>query len=100
MKNKTTLTPFEWKVLGATAQIPLGETRTYQGVAKAIGNPNAARAVGQALKRNPFAPVIPCHRVVRSDGSLGGYQGKTGLAQKEFLLRTEQEIAQHLTNKK
>ena len=95
-KPKKTLTVFEWQVLAAAALIPPGETRTYQGIARAIGNPKASRAVGQALKNNPFAPVVPCHRVIRSDGSLGGYQGKMGSAKKEFLLRLEKEIAPYV----
>ena len=100
IKPKKTLTSFEWQVLGAAAQIPPGETRTYQWIARAIGRPKAARAVGQALRNNPFAPVVPCHRVIKSDGSLGGYQGKTGLARKEFLLRLEKEIAPYLKKDK
>ena len=93
MKTKSRLTEFEWQVLAATMTIPYGETRTYQWIAEKIGRPKAARAVGQALRINPFAPVIPCHRVIRTDGTLGGYQGKTGLAQKARLLRTEREVA-------
>ena len=87
------LTKFEWEVLNVTLQIPIGETRSYRWVARAIGRPKAVRAVGQALKKNPYAPVIPCHRVVREDGSLGGYQGKSGIKKKERLLRLEKEIA-------
>ena len=90
---KKILTPFEWQVLGAVTQIPAGETRSYQEVAEAVGRPKAARAVGQALRNNPFAPVIPCHRVIRRDGSLGGYQGKTSLKKKSLLLRIEKEVA-------
>ena len=95
MKNLN-LTPFQWQVLAVTAMIPHGETRTYQWIARKIGRPKAARAVGQALRINPFAPVIPCHRVIRTDGSLGGYQGKSGLAKKDFLLKIEKETAAHL----
>ncbi len=91
--NKENLTSFQWQVLGVTATIPYGETRTYQWIAQRIGRPKAARAVGQALRINPYAPVIPCHRVIRTDGSLGGYQGKSGLAKKEFLLKIEKESA-------
>ena len=91
MKKK--LTFFQWQVLAATTMIPWGETETYQWIARRIGRPLAARAVGQALKINPYAPVIPCHRVIRTDGSLGGYQGKLGLAKKEFLLKIEKESA-------
>ena len=94
--DKNNLTSFQWQVLAVTAMIPHGETRSYQWIAQRIGRPKAARAVGQALRINPFAPVIPCHRVIRTDGSLGGYQGKTGLAKKTFLLKIEKETAPHL----
>ena len=90
--DKKNLTSFQWQVLGVTATIPYGETRTYQWIARRIGRPKAARAVGQALKINPYAPVIPCHRVIKTDGSLGGYQGKSGLTKKDFLLKMEKEI--------
>lgn len=81
------LTPFQRKVLGATAQIPFGETRTYAWVARKIGQPRAARAVGRALATNPIAIVLPCHRVLGSDGSLHGYGG--GLPLKKKLLELE-----------
>ena len=90
--NKIKLTPFQCKVLKVTSQIPIGQTRSYQWVAKKVGNPKAVRAVGQALKKNPYPVIIPCHRVVRRDGSLGGYQGKKGIKKKEQLLRLEKEI--------
>lgn len=86
----TQLTPFEWRVLAATATIPLGETRSYKWVAKKIGSPKATRAVGQALHKNPFPLIIPCHRVVRSDGSLGGFAG--GIEKKRRLLEIEKQI--------
>ena len=91
--HKNNLTSFQWQVLGVAATIPYGETQTYQWIAQKIGRPKAARAVGQALRINPYAPVIPCHRVIRTDGSLGGYQGKSGLTKKNILLKMEQEIA-------
>lgn len=81
--------PFDRDVWNACAQIPRGETRTYGWIARKIGRPHAARAVGTALGRNPFAPGIPCHRVVRSDGSLGGYSGRGGLRRKKALLEAE-----------
>jgi methylated-DNA-[protein]-cysteine S-methyltransferase len=81
------LTPFQRLVYAAISEIPSGQTRTYQWVARRIGRPRAARAVGQALHRNPFAPSVPCHRIVRSDGSLGGYAG--GLRKKLALLKQE-----------
>ncbi len=75
-----------WK---ACHSIPKGEVRTYGWIAKRIGKPGAARAVGMALGANPFAPTIPCHRVVRSDGGMGGYSGDGGVATKRRLLREE-----------
>jgi methylated-DNA-[protein]-cysteine S-methyltransferase len=80
-------TPFEQKVYKAILKIPRGETKSYQWVAEKIGHPKAARAVGNALNKNPYTIIIPCHRVVRSDGSLGGYSG--GLALKNKLLAEE-----------
>ncbi|MBI3323151.1 MAG: MGMT family protein [Candidatus Omnitrophica bacterium] len=82
-------TPFQRKVYEALLKIPRGQVRTYAEVARTIGRPRAARAVGQALKRNRWAPAIPCHRVVASDGKLGGYSGPGGLAGKRRLLRRE-----------
>ena len=58
-------------------------------MAKAIGKPLAVRAVANAIGKNPYAPKIPCHRVIRSDGSLGGYSGKGGIKKKRFLLKKE-----------
>ncbi|MBI3996612.1 MAG: MGMT family protein [Candidatus Omnitrophica bacterium] len=81
------LTPFQQQVYRAICRIPKGETRSYQWVARQIGRPRAMRAVGNALNQNPFAPCIPCHRVVRSDGTLGGYA--RGLARKRALLYAE-----------
>jgi len=81
------LTDFERAVYRATLAIPKGETRTYAQIAAAIGRPRAVRAVGNALNRNPFAPDVPCHRVVRSDGSVGGFA--SGTAKKKRLLRGE-----------
>lgn len=79
--------PFEQKVYRAILKIPKGQTRSYQWVAKKIGNPKAARAVGNALNKNPYPIIIPCHRVIRSDGSLGGYS--RGLKLKKKLLKKE-----------
>ncbi len=84
-------TPFQKKVYEATLLIPAGETRSYAWVAKRIGSPAAARAVGQALKRNRWAPKIPCHRVIASDGSLRGYSAPGGLAAKKRLLEIEKK---------
>ncbi len=80
---------FYQAVWQACAQIPKGQVRTYAWIAKKIGNPKSARAVGRALGANPFAPVIPCHRVVRSDGGLGGYSGEGGIKTKARMLREE-----------
>lgn len=83
--------PFSQAVWRACAAIPRGETRTYGWIAERIGKPDASRAVGRALGANPFAPTIPCHRVVRSDGSLGGYSGAGGLKTKRRLLEQEKK---------
>ena len=82
-------TPFQRKVYEVLLKIPKGQVRTYAQVARAIGKPRAARAVGQALKRNRWAPMIPCHRVIASDGTLGGYSATGGLRAKRELLRRE-----------
>ena len=82
-------TPFQRRVYEAILRIPKGQVRTYAQVARMIGKPKAARAVGQALKRNRWAPEIPCHRVISSDGTLGGYSGPGGPAAKRRLLRKE-----------
>ena len=70
-------------------KIPRGKVKTYAQVAKAIGKPLAVRAVANAIGKNPYAPKIPCHRVIRSNGSLGGYSGKGGVKTKRFLLQKE-----------
>ena len=82
-------TEFQLKVWAYLRKIPLGKVKTYSQVAKAIGKPLAVRAVANAIGKNPYAPRIPCHRVIRSDGSLGGYSGKGGLKTKRFLLKKE-----------
>jgi len=87
MTHRRVPTRFEEQVYAVVRRIPKGQTRSYQWVAAHIGSPRGARAVGNALRRNPFAPKVPCHRVVRADGSLGGYSG--GLATKRALLRAE-----------
>ena len=83
------MTLFERKVYKAVLEIPLGEVRTYAWVAKRIGKPESSRAVGQALKRNPWTIIIPCHRVVACDGCLGGYS--KGLKRKRKLLELERK---------
>ena len=93
--NSKNLTDFEWQVLQATLTIPLGETRSYRWIANKIGRPKAVRAVGQALRKNPYPLIIPCHRVVRSDGKPGGYAGKMD-GKKAKLLAIEQAIARKI----
>lgn len=85
------LTSFQKKVYTVVKQIPMGEVRTYAWVAKRIGKPKATRAVGTALKKNPFTIIVPCHRVVRSDGSLGAYS--LGKDLKKRLLEVEGAIS-------
>lgn len=85
--NLSGLNKFAAKVLKQTCKIPRGEVATYSGLAAKIGSPGAARAVGTALANNPFPLVIPCHRVVRADGSLGGFGG--GIRMKKELLNKE-----------
>lgn len=75
------------KVWAACMKIPKGKVRTYKWIAQEIGHPKAYRAVGNALAENPFAPVVPCHRVIRSDGKLGGYS--KGINKKIDLLEKE-----------
>ncbi len=79
--------PFQQRVLAATAAIPYGSVRTYTEVAAAAGNPRASRAAGNALGANPIAIIVPCHRVLRTGGGLGGYAG--GLDRKQWLLELE-----------
>jgi len=82
-------TKFQVKVWAYLKKLPRGSVKTYSQVAKGIGKPHAARAVANAIGKNPFAPKIPCHRVIRSDGSLGGYSGKGGIKTKKLLLKRE-----------
>ena len=82
-------TKFQVRVWSYLAKIPLGTFKTYSQVAKGIGKPLAVRAVANAIGKNPYAPKIPCHRVIRSDGSLGGYSGKGGIRTKKLLLKRE-----------
>ncbi len=83
------LTPFQMAVLKACARIPFGKTRTYGDLARELRRPQAARAVGGALARNPVPIVIPCHRVVGSGGCLGGFSAEQGIAVKRRLLDME-----------
>lgn len=91
------LTPFQQTVLAATYAIPKGQIRTYKQVAKMAGKPKAARAVGSVMKKNPYAPLVPCHRVVKSDGTLGNYSAKGGRAHKRRLLEKEGALGKRKT---
>ena len=82
-------TEFQLKVWSYLKKIPKGKLKTYAQVAKAIGKPKAVRAVANAIGKNPFPPKIPCHRVIRSDGKLGGYSAKGGVKTKKKLLKNE-----------
>ena len=82
-------TQFQLKVWSYLKKIPKGKVKTYAQVAKAIGKPKAVRAVANAIGKNPFPPNIPCHRVIRSDGKLGGYSAKGGIKTKKKLLKNE-----------
>jgi methylated-DNA-[protein]-cysteine S-methyltransferase len=84
-------TEFQRRVWEALCAVPFGETSTYGRIARALGEPQAVRAVGAANGRNPLAIVVPCHRVVGADGSLTGYAG--GLDRKRFLLALEEPAA-------
>ena len=87
--SKLSGTIFQLKVWNYLKKIPKGKVKTYLEVAKGIGKPKAFRAVANAVGKNPYPPKIPCHRVIRSDGRLGGYSGKGGIKQKRKLLRSE-----------
>ncbi|MGH7702837.1 MAG: bifunctional DNA-binding transcriptional regulator/O6-methylguanine-DNA methyltransferase Ada, partial [Gemmatimonadales bacterium] len=84
-------TTFQWRVWRALQAIPIGETRSYGQIAKALQLPGATRAVARACATNPVALVVPCHRVIRTDGGLGGY--RWGLARKQRLLVREAELS-------
>ena len=93
MKNKLLKnikgTEFEIQVWTEISKISLGETKTYKEIAMSIGNPNSARAVANACGKNPYPIDIPCHRVIRSDGNIGGYSGIGGVKKKIELLKIE-----------
>ena len=82
-------TKFQLKVWNYLKSIKKGNVKTYKQVAIAIKRPKSARAVANACAKNPYAPKIPCHRVIRSDGDLGGYSGRGGIKKKLKLLRAE-----------
>ena len=82
-------TKFQLKVWKYLKTIPKGKVKSYKQVAIALKSPKSARAVANACAKNPYPPKIPCHRVIRSDGGLGGYSGRGGIKQKLRLLRSE-----------
>ena len=83
------VTDFQRRVYALTRRIPPGQTRTYGQLATALGNKNSARAVGHALGLNPFAPLVPCHRVLAASGKLCGFSAHGGVATKLQMLQTE-----------
>ena len=85
----STLSDFERRVLRQARRVPFGATVSYGDLARRVRRPGAARAVGNALRKNPLAIVVPCHRIIRSDGSLGGYCGRSAVADKQRLLSHE-----------
>ena len=90
--RRMSYTPFQRKVFKAVSQIPFGQRRSYKWVAKKAGKPQAARAVGTVLKRNKDLFVVPCHRVIKSRGSIGGYV--LGKRVKKILLDLEKKLTQ------
>ena len=85
-------TKFQVKVWKYLKNIPKGKVKTYKQVAIGINRPKSARAVANACGKNPYAPRIPCHRVIRTDGGLGGYSGKGGIKTKIRLLKAEKSV--------
>ena len=90
--HDTQVTPFQIRVWEEIRKIPPGETRTYKSIAEAIGKPSSYRAVANACGSNPVPISVPCHRVIRSDGVVGGYSGPGGASGKEVLLAVEKRI--------
>ena len=84
-------TSFQKKVWKELTKIPYVETRSYKEIAIAIGHPQSARAIANACAQNPYAPIVPCHRVIRSDGNLGGYSAEGGTKKKKELLIIESQ---------
>ena len=82
-------TKFQLKVWKYLKTIPPGKVKTYKQVAQGIKKPKSARAVANACAKNPYAPKVPCHRVIRSDGKLGGFSAPGGLKAKKMLLKKE-----------
>ena len=90
-RKRGAITPFQQRVYTVVKRIPRGEVRSYQWVARQLGDARLARAVGGALHRNPWPIHVPCHRVIRSDGRLGGYAW--GVAKKRRLLEQERRVS-------
>ena len=88
-RKKLIGTDYQIKVWNKISKIPKGKVKTYKELARSIRKPKASRAVANACGKNPFPIKIPCHRVIRSDGKLGGYSGKGGIKTKRKLLRSE-----------
>lgn len=88
--------PFYVKVWKECFKIPAGKTMTYAELAKKAGSPKAARAVGSAMKANPWAPIIPCHRVIASNGKMQGYSLKGGIKLKEKILEYEKNTGKDI----
>jgi O-6-methylguanine DNA methyltransferase len=86
MKYKTIDKDLVYKLL---KQVPRGRVTSYKALAKAAGHPNATRAIGGLMRRNPYAPIVPCHRVVYNDGRLGGFNGQKGVRDKVRILAKE-----------
>lgn len=91
--NDKSITEFQRKVYLALLEVPRGETISYKDLGLRIGC-HSAQAIGQALKRNPFAPEVPCHRVIASDGSIGGFHGQRGgeMIEKKIKLLEEEKL--------
>ncbi len=85
-------TPFQERVWNEIKKIPAGQTRTYKEIAVSIGKPRSARAVANACAANPNPIIVPCHRVIRSDGRIGGYSGPGGSFGKSALISSEREV--------
>ena len=82
-------TPFQKEVWNALLTVPFGKTKSYKEIAEMIKNPKSVRAVGQACKKNPIGLIVPCHRIIGSDGSMTGYSGKNYIHLKEKLINHE-----------
>jgi len=83
------LTSFRQRVIAACRCVPFGELASYQDLARAAGNPTATRAVGSTMANNRWPLIVPCHRIVRSDGTIGGFSSPSGVSEKQRLLRHE-----------